>query len=178
MRTSIALTLVAVSTFSAADSAAQMPRGCCSDMGMAFRFEFSDSDIQNYLNSLGNPLVLFSIDGINFSRVVDTIEYDRFGRPSLFVQGSQNISGTWVDATVRLEFAGLQCLVCSVTGYANPHGPQASLNGNRLGSQNPISYSVEGNNDVEMVIRTDAESPFCAVTFMGQELEIYAIQIE
>lgn len=178
MRSSIALTLFAASTLSAGQATAQMPRECCGDMGMAFGIDFSSANVQNYLNSLGNPLILFSIDGINFSRVVDTIEYDRFGSPSLFVQGGQRISGTWVDGTVRLDFAGLQCLVCSVSAKANPHGPQASLVGNGWGSASPVSDIVEGDEDVEINIRTDARSPFCAVNFTGQELEIYAIQIK
>lgn len=178
MRSSVALMLFAGFTFSANQAAAQMPRECCGDLGMTIGIDFSSPGVQNYLNPLGNPLILFSIDDVEFSRVVDTIEYDRFGNPSLFVQGGQRIAGSWVDGTVRLEFSRLQCLVCSVTAKANPHGPRASLVGTGWGGASPITDVAQGNRDVELNIRTDTESPFCAVSFTGQELEIYAIQIE
>lgn len=164
-------------TFST-NAGAQMPTQCCGDVGAGFTIDFADPGVTAQLvpPPPGSPLNSFQIQGVQFTRIWDTIKYD--GQTLQCSGGIEFPPGVWNEATVRMDFFGLSCLVCSVIASGNPHGPEVNLHGYKWGNQGPAaSDGAEGNQDFELHIKSDAKSPFISATIGGEETEIRKITV-
>lgn len=113
----------------------------------------------------------FTFEGVEFTRIWHRIE---LGNALWCYAGEEFPPGTWNDATVRLDFRKLPCLVCEIVGDVNPHGPEARLTGTLWDGTSQTAVSP-GSTAVTLQLAASPENPFIFAELSGREAEWFSV---
>jgi hypothetical protein len=138
---------------------------CCQETDYEFAEDFS---------GLGpGPVVPGAVlNDVEFTPIWDRIVVEG---TSLRCYGSEEVAGTWHDATVRLEFKMLPCRVYKIVADVDGHGPEARMVG-RQGDRTTQTAVCPGDRRL-LVLYANPDNPFVRVELSGQEAEWFSIRL-
>jgi len=118
----------------------------------------------------GTVLVHFTFGEVDFVRIWDTIQ---FGETLMCNGSEQDSAGVWHDATVRLYFCTLPCLVYEIVAEVDGHGPEATLTGYL--SDGTHQSAVCPGDRRSLHLAASRENPFVSAELSGQEAEWFSV---